>query len=106
MANSNITPGSTFQYILSNQLPAAMAWVRGGNRYPAISGLVKFYETPFQGVLVSAEIFNLPGVDQPGSTGFFAMHIHQNGNCSGNFMYVGEHLGMPDIKNEISYCIN
>ncbi len=95
MANSQVTPGSTFQYILSNQTPSAIAWVRGGSMYPAISGLVKFYETPYQGVLVSAEFFNLPGASQPGSSNFLAMHIHQNGNCAGNFMNVGEHFGMP-----------
>lgn len=95
MANSQLTPGSTFQYILSNHTPAAVAWVRGGNAAPAISGLVKFYETPYQGILVEVEFFNLPGVNQPGSTGFFAMHIHQNGDCSNNFANVGPHFGAP-----------
>lgn len=99
MAHSQITPGSAFQYILSNHTPAAMAWVRGGTSYPAISGMVRFYETPYQGVLVEAEFFNLPGVNQPGSSNFFAMHIHQNGNCSGNFMMAGEHLGMPETMH-------
>lgn len=95
MANSQVTPGSVFQSILSSHTPAAMAWVRGGSSYPAISGLVKFYETPYGGILVEAEFFNLPGVNEPGSTRFFAMHIHQNGNCANHFMYVGEHLGAP-----------
>ncbi|MBQ7796890.1 MAG: superoxide dismutase family protein [Lachnospiraceae bacterium] len=95
MANSQMTPGSTFQYILSNQMPSAVAWVRGGTAHPAISGLVKFYQTPYQGILVEAEIFNLPGVNQQGSTGFFAMHIHQNGNCANNFANVGPHMGAP-----------
>ena len=99
MAHSQITPGSAFQYILSNHTPAAMAWVRGGTPYPAISGMVRFYETPYQGVLVEAEFFNLPGVNQPGSSNFFAMHIHQNGNCSGNFTMAGEHLGMPETMH-------
>ena len=49
MQNQSTTPGSMFSYILSHQTPAAMAWVRGGSAYPAISGLVKFYETPYQG---------------------------------------------------------
>lgn len=95
MPNSQVTPGSVFQYILTNQTPSAMAWVRGGTMHPAISGLVKFYETPYQGVLIEAEFFNLPGVNQPGSTGFFAMHIHQNGDCSNNFMHVGSHFSQP-----------
>lgn len=95
MANSQVTPGSVFQYILTNNTPSAVAWVRGGSSHPAISGLAKFYETPYQGILVEVEIFNLPGVNQPGSTGFFAMHIHQNGDCSNNFANVGPHYGAP-----------
>ena len=95
MANSQITPGSVFQYILTNHTPSAVAWVQGGNEFPAISGLAKFYETPYQGVLVEVEMFNLPGVNEPGSSRFFAMHIHQNGNCTNNFVSVGPHFGVP-----------
>ena len=93
MPDTQLTPGSTFQYILNQQRPAALAWVRGGASFPAISGLVKFYRTPYGGILVEAEVFNLPGVDRPGSSGFFAMHIHQNGDCSHGFSMAGEHLG-------------
>ena len=95
MANSQVTPGSIFQNILITQTPSAMAWVRGGSMYPAISGLVKFYETPYQGVLVSVEFFNLPGVNQPGASNFLAMHIHQNGSCTDDFMNAGAHFGIP-----------
>lgn len=95
MANSQITPGSTFQYILSNHMPAAMAWVRGGSAFPAISGLVKFYQTPYGGILVEAEFFNLPGVNEPGTSRFLGMHIHENGNCSENFALAVPHFGTP-----------
>lgn len=95
MADSQITPGSTFQYLLNSSSSAAMAWVRGGRAFPAISGLVKFYRTPWQGILVEREFFNLPGVNIPGSSSFFAMHIHQDGDCSAGFTHTGGHLGAP-----------
>ena len=94
MANSQITPGSTFQYILSKHMPAAMAWVRGGSAFPAVSGLVKFYQTPYGGILVEAEFFNLPGVNEPGDSRFLAMHIHESGNCADNFAHVGPHFAV------------
>ena len=103
MVNSQITPGSVFQYILSNHTPAAMAWIRGGTEYPAISGLAKFYETPYQGVLVEVEVFNLPGVNEPGNSRFFAMHIHEFGNCSDNFAHVGPHYGAPGSLHPFHY---
>lgn len=95
MQNQSTTPGSMFSYILSHQTPAAMAWVRGGSAYPAISGLVKFYETPYQGVLVEAEFFNLPNVQVPGSSDYYAFHIHENGDCSNDFTRTGEHFSLP-----------
>lgn len=95
MASSQNTPGSTFAYILSNHMPDAVAWVRGNDAYSAISGLVKFYETPYEGVLVEAEFFNLPGEERPGSTGFYAMHIHEFGDCSDNFAKTGDHFAHP-----------
>lgn len=95
MAESQITPGSTFRYLLTSQTPAAMAWVRGGAAFPAISGLVKFFRTPFQGILVEAEFFNLPDVTAFGSSNFYAMHIHEFGDCSDNFSKAGPHYGAP-----------
>ena len=69
------TPGDIFADLLRYNNPSALAWVRGGEAVPALSGLVKFYETPYQGVLVEAEIFNLPNKSIPGSSDFYAFHI-------------------------------
>lgn len=91
MDNQNLTPANAFQYILMNHSPSAMAWVRGGTAYPEISGLVKFYSTPYGGVLVSAEIFNLPNISVPSSSNFYAMHIHEFGDCSNSFQNTGVH---------------
>ena len=91
MDNQSVTPADVFADLLRFRAPAAVAWVRGGASAPAISGLVKFYQTPYQGVLVEAEIFNLPNKNVAGSSDFYAMHIHQNGDCSDNFANTGEH---------------
>lgn len=85
------TPGLTFTHLLSGNRPQAIAWVRGGDAYPDISGLVKFYDTPYGGILVEAEVFGLPDISQPGSSDFYAMHIHEFGDCSQNFTKVGGH---------------
>ncbi len=85
------TPRLTFVKILEKNRPRAMAWVTGNDANPQLSGLVKFYDTPYGGVLVEAEIFGLPNVEEPDSTGFYAMHIHEYGDCSGSFERTGNH---------------
>ncbi len=91
MQNQNPTPRLTFVQLLESNRPQAVAWVTGSTQYPNISGLVKFYETPYGGTLVEAEIFGLPDNIRPGSTDFYALHIHEFGNCSQNFTQTGEH---------------
>ncbi|MDO5407192.1 MAG: superoxide dismutase family protein [Eubacteriales bacterium] len=91
MQSQQPTPRLSFVHLLSDNRPQAMAWVRGNASYPAISGLVKFYDTPYGGVLVEAEVFGLPNVTVPGSSDFYAMHIHQFGDCSDNIANVGDH---------------
>lgn len=99
MANQSVTPGDIFADLLRFRAPAATAWVKGGASAPEISGLVKFYQTPYGGVLVEAEIFNLPNKAVPGSTNYYAMHIHQNGDCSENFANTGEHYNPTDMDH-------
>lgn len=86
------TPGDVFAGLLHSNTPSALAWVRGGDAAPALSGLVKFYQTPYRGVLVEAEVFNLPNKSTPGSSDFYGFHIHQNGDCSDNFARTGDHF--------------
>lgn len=85
------TPRLTFIQILEQNHPQATAWIRGGSQAPQISGLVKFYDTPYGGTLVEAEVFGLPSINMPGSSNYYAMHIHQSGDCSHNFSRTGEH---------------
>lgn len=87
----DVTPRLTFIHLLESNSPRAMAWVRGGQDFPRISGLVKFYDTPYGGVLVEAEVFGLPNINTRYSSDFYAMHIHENGDCSRNFAQTGSH---------------
>ena len=92
MANRQSTPGEVFADLLEDGEPQALAWVTGGNAVPTLSGLVKFYNTPYGGTLVEAELFGLPGKAQSGSSTFYGMHIHEGGDCSDNFQHTGGHL--------------
>ncbi len=91
MQTNQITPRMTFSNLINRNTPQAMAWVTGNSMAPQLSGLVKFFDTPYGGVLVEAEVFGLPDVDHQGSSDFYAMHIHQFGDCSNNFADTGEH---------------
>lgn len=90
------TPRLTFVNILEKNRPRAVAWVKGNSTHSQLSGLVKFYDTPYGGVLVEAEIFGLPNVTEQGSSDFYAMHIHENGDCSGSFEKSGSHYNPTD----------
>lgn len=97
MPNPHPTSRLAFVHLLEENRPQAIAWLQGGSAYSQISGLVKFYETPYGGVLIEAEIFNLPGITVPGSTGFYALHIHEYGDCSEDFSRTGDHYN-PDAR--------
>ena len=56
MHDNQITPRINFISLLAYERPQAVAWVNGGVDYPRISGLVKFYQTSYGGILVEAEL--------------------------------------------------
>lgn len=85
------TPADNFLYLLNQARPSAIAWIQGNADYPQLAGSVKFYETPYGGVLVEAQIFNLPNIEIMGSGNFYAMHIHEFGNCARPFNRTGDH---------------
>lgn len=87
----DITPGLSFINTLLYNQPDAVAWVTGNRANPGLSGLVKFYSTDYEGVLVEAEIFGLPNIKTSGSTNFYAMHIHEHGDCTPPFDHTGGH---------------
>lgn len=91
-----VTPRLTFIHLLQQSRPQAVAWVRGNESNPRLSGLVKFYATPYGGVLIEAEIFGLPDIETQFSSDFYAFHIHEFGDCSDNFTKTGNHYNPTD----------
>ena len=85
------TPRDMFSQILAENRPQAVAWVRGGKDAASLSGLVKFFDTPYGGILVEAEIFGLPNISRENSSDFYGIHIHERGDCSGDFSGAGGH---------------
>ncbi len=75
----DITPATNFVHTLMQSPPDASACIAGGNNFPSISGLARFYATEYEGTLVEVEVFGLPNVATPGSSNFYGMHIHENG---------------------------
>ncbi len=77
---------------MTNQ-PTASSYIKGGPDAPTLFGEVKFYQK-HEGVLLVANISNLP---QSNSSGFFALHIHEGSDCSGdNFSNTGNHYNPTD----------
>lgn len=99
MYHSQPTPATTFTQLLIQNHPGAAAWINGNKNYPNLSGLIKFYHTTYGGVLAEAQIFNLPDVNLPGSSRFYAMHIHENGDCSDAFDHTGTHYNPQNTEH-------
>ena len=76
--------------------PDATAHISGGLEAPGLSGTVQFYQK-HGGVLVVARISGLPQNDGPG---FFALHIHMGGQCTGvGFSDTGSHYNPTDMPH-------
>lgn len=63
--------------------PQAEASITGSERYPELSGTVRFYQTG-KGVIVWAEISGLPHSEHPCQDRIFGFHIHKGTDCAGN----------------------
>lgn len=99
MVNKQTTPRTAFTDLLLRNLPDAVAWIQGNTETSALSGMVNFYHTIYGGVLVEAQIFGLPNLEIPGSSNFYAMHIHETGDCSDNFEHTGAHYNPKDAAH-------
>lgn len=88
---TNPTPADAFAGILLHQPPAATAWIQGGSSNPDLSGSVRFYQTPYGGILAETQIFNMPNIRTQRSSDFYGIHIHENGDCSNHFNNTGNH---------------
>ncbi len=94
-----ITPRLSFIHLLEKDRPQAVAWVKGNEDDSRLSGLVKFFSTPYGGVLVEAEIFGLPDIETERSSDFYALHIHEEGDCSEDFTRTGGHYNPGDMPH-------
>ena len=99
MLNYQITPRTVFTELLLRDRPDAAAWIQGNAQNPDLDGMVKFYHTAYGGVLVEAQLFGLPDATLPGSSNFYAMHIHEYGNCSDNFDNTGMHYNPTNAEH-------
>lgn len=90
--NPNKDINQIFKYLLKP--PTAVAKVAG----QGISGSVKFYQTPF-GVVVLTEISGLPQTE----TNIFAFHIHEVGECKGDFSSAKGHYN-PHNNNHPNHA--
>lgn len=99
MPNYQTSPRIAFTELLLRDHPDAAAWIRGNTENSQLSGMVKFYHTTYGGVLVEAQIFGLPNVEITGSGNFYAMHIHESGDCSNNFAHTGTHYNPKDTTH-------
>lgn len=90
------TPKDLFMDILRSKNPDAVAWIKGNEENPQMSGAVRFFSTPYGGILVEAQLFGLPNIKTQHSSDFYAMHIHENGDCSVPFDRTGEHYSKDD----------
>ncbi|MDO5409506.1 MAG: superoxide dismutase family protein [Lachnospiraceae bacterium] len=123
-----VTPASYFIDTLSQTPPDAVAWISGNQDHPDLYGNVFFYQTSYIGLLIQAELFNLPfsiqtpnPQSQPQSQqknqpqnlfgneinsfgsltapSFYGMHIHQIGDCTLPFDQTGEHYNPNSLPH-------
>lgn len=66
-------------------IPQAIADIKGSPDYPKITGKVRFYQTR-SGMIVYADIRNLPGAETPCQKRIFGFHIHSGSECTGDGM--------------------
>lgn len=93
--------------ILEKKRPRAAAWIRGNESHPGLGGIVRFYPVLSGGILVSAELFGLPdhesanmGNDtQQSGSHFYAMHIHESGDCTPPFDKTGMHYNLDNVPH-------
>ncbi|MBQ8800546.1 MAG: superoxide dismutase family protein [Lachnospiraceae bacterium] len=88
-----------FLSLLSDAEPDAIAVLKGSSLYPDINGVVKFFALPESGILIATEISDLPDGANEDTPTFFAFHIHETGNCSGDFSATGVHYNPDNVPH-------
>lgn len=78
-----------------NQENFAYADLRGGETAPELRGRAEFYTHP-NGTVITVNVWGLPKSD----TGFFALHIHEGGDCGGaEFSDTGNHFNPENVPH-------
>lgn len=90
-----------FQFIkeIYQTPPEAIALISGNEDNPSLNGIVSFYQSTYVGLLIEAEIFGLPYNTSSVPTEFYAMHIHQFGDCTPPFDKTGEHYNPGNLPH-------
>lgn len=96
---NQVTPRLAFLPLLEQNNIRALAWVTGNDSFPRLSGLVKFYETPYNGVLIEAEVFGLPDMTSEYTSNFYGFHIHETGDCTKPFDKTGNHYNPANLPH-------
>lgn len=94
MENNNF-----FLSLLTGGEPDAIAILRGNATHSDIEGVVRFYALPEEGLLIAVEVTDLPDGENDDSPLFFAFHIHESGDCSGNFENTGNHYNPENVPH-------
>lgn len=82
---------SPYVSVFARPKPSAIANIRGNSGNPLLKGVASFYSIPTGGILIQVEVFRLPDQQLPDCSGFFGMHIHENGDCTLPFDKTGLH---------------
>lgn len=79
----------------NNRALSAIACIHGDSAHPNLRGKVRFVPHG-KGTMVTAEICGLPQSE----TGFFALHIHEGGDCCGEgFSGTGGHYNPTNANH-------
>lgn len=71
-----ILPSFRFIKELYHSSPDAAARITGNTDYPSLSGTVSFYQSPYAGLLIQAEIWGLPAEDPDSMDSHFFCHAY------------------------------
>lgn len=92
-----------FAEILEDEMPRAIAVISGNADNPQLGGMAAFYDTPYNGILIVASVTGLPASEDKNPGGFYALHIHEYGDCTLPFNKTGAHYnpsGRPHPEHD------
>ncbi|MDD3239619.1 MAG: superoxide dismutase family protein [Lachnospira sp.] len=81
-------------------IPFACAKIKGNSAFSHLRGKATFYANPSSGVWIEVEVNGLPDAEgSPIDSGFYGLHIHENGNCDIPFDQTGEHYNPEEAPH-------